>query len=99
MLKSDLKNFDHIVIGLTVGLIVPVVIMHFILEYYSNFSLMYLIKNPMFSPVLDNLKGALFANLGIFFLFYWLRKDKSSRGVVFATFIYGAVYMYYKFFM
>ncbi len=99
MSKSDFKKFDHIVIGLVLGLAVPLIIMHFVLQYYSNWSLLYLLENPMFSPVLNNLKGCLFANLGLFFLFYWLRKDKSSKGVVIATFIYGAFYVYYKFFM
>jgi len=99
MLKSDLKKLDHQLIGLIIGLIVPIVIMHFLLQYYSNWSLMYLIENPMFSGILDNLKGALLANLALFFGFYWLRKDKSARGVVFATLIYAAFYLYYKFFM
>jgi hypothetical protein len=99
MSKSAFKQFDHILIGMAIGLIVPVTAMHFILQYYSNFTLMYLIENPMFSILLDDLKGCLFFNLGVFFLFYWFKKDKSARGVIFATLIYGAIYLYYKFIM
>jgi len=99
MSKSDFLQFNHVAIGVVIGLIVPVTAMHFILSYYSNFTLQFLIDNPMFSGILDDLKGCLFINLGIFFLFYWLKKDKSARGVVFATFLYGALYLYYMFFM
>ena len=99
MSSEDFKRFDHIAIGVIIGLIVPITAMHFILSYYSNFTLEFLIENPLFSPVLDDLKGCLFINLGVFFLFYYFKRDKSARGVVFATLLYGAVYLYYMFFM
>ncbi|MBL4670256.1 MAG: hypothetical protein HRT73_10385 [Flavobacteriales bacterium] len=97
--KSDFKKADHILIGLIPGLIFPVLIMTAILGYYSSFTLEYIIENPMFSPLVNDLKGALLINLGLFFLFYWLKKDKSARGVLFATLLYAAIYMYYMFFM
>lgn len=97
MPKSNFKKFDHIAIGLIIGLLLPVISMHFILKYYSNLDLLYLIENPMFSGILNDLKGCLFINLGVFFLFYWLKKDKSAKGVVFATLLYGIVYLYYMF--
>ncbi len=99
MSKFNLKKFDHILIGIVIGLIIPIAAMHIILSYYSNFTLEFLIDNPMFSTILDDLKGCLFINLGVFFLFYWLKMDKAARGVVVATFLYGAVYLYYMFFM
>ena len=100
MYKVGFKYFNHIVIGMVIGILIPLITMHFILIYNTpNFSLLYLIENPMFSPVLNNLKGCLFVNLPIFFLFYWLKKDKSARGVIFATLIYGAFYLCYMFFM
>lgn len=100
MYKEGFKHFNHIVIGLIIGLIIPLITMHLILKYNTpNFSLLYLIENPMFSPILNNLKGCLFVNLPIFFIFYLLKKDKSARGVVFSTLVYGAFYLYYMFFM
>ena len=99
MSKADFLQLNHIAIGAVVGLVVPITAMHFILSYYSNFTIQFLIDNPMFSGILDDLKGCLFINLGVFFLFYWFKKDKSARGVVFATFLYGALYLYYMFFM
>ena len=73
--------------------------MHIILTYYSNFTLEYIFENAMFSPLVNDLKGALLINLGLFFIFYWLKKDNSAKGVVFATLIYAAFYLYYMFFM
>ena len=99
MPKSDFLKFNHLIYGLIFGLIVPVIVMHFWLHMYSNLSLIEIIRNPFYSEILDILKGALFANLGVFFIFYWLKKDKSARGVVFATILYGAFYLYYMFFM
>jgi len=99
MSKDDFIKFNHVAIGMVIGLIIPITAMHFILQYYTNFTLIFLIENPIFSGALDNLKGCLFFNLGLFFMFYWLKKDKSARGVVLATFLYGAVYLYYMFAM
>lgn len=96
--KTKNKKMDHILIGLAFGLVVPVLAMHFILTYYSNLSLMYIVQNDFFSPIVDSLKAALFLNLGVFFLFFWTKKDKSARGVILATFVYGGFYLWYKFF-
>ena len=99
MTKLDLKKGNHILIGLIPALILPVLIMSLILGYYSSFTLEYIINNPMFSPLVNDLKGALLINLGLFLLFYWLKKDKSAKGVLFATLLYAAVYIYYMFAM
>jgi hypothetical protein len=98
-MKPTKNKFDHLLIGLIPGLILPALVMHLILTYYSNFTLEYILKTDMFSPLVNDLKGALFVNLGLFFLFYMLKKDNSAKGVVFATLIYGAFYLYYMFFL
>jgi len=95
MIKNNFKEFNHIVIGLVLGLLLPYIIMYFWLLIYSNLSLMDIIFNPFFSEIINVLKGSLFCNLGLFFLFYSLRKDLSARGVILATLIYGAFYLYY----
>lgn len=95
MIKNSFKEFNHIIIGLVLGLILPYFIMYFWLQMYSNLSLMDIIFNPFFSEIINVLKGSLFFNLGLFFFFYWLRKDFSARGVILATLIYGAFYLYY----
>lgn len=98
--KAALKRGDHILIGLIPAMVFPAVIMILILGYFSNhITLDYIISNPMFSTLVNDLKGALLINLGLFFLFYWLKKDKSAKGVLLATLFYAALYMYYMFFM
>lgn len=99
MNKVNLKKGDHFLIGLIPALILPLAIMSLILGYYSNLTLEYIIENPMFSPLVNDLKGALFVNLGLFFLFFWLKKDKSARGVILGTLFYAALYLYYMIFM
>lgn len=98
MLK-DLKALNHVIIGLILGTITPVFAMYFILKYTTNMNLFYIVQVPFFSEVINSLKGALFFNLGVFFLFYWLRKDDSAKGVIWATLLYGAFYLWYIFFM
>tara|TARA_B100000809_G_scaffold266486_1_gene329456 strand:+ start:1972 stop:2274 length:303 start_codon:yes stop_codon:yes gene_type:complete len=100
MNKAALKKGDHLLIGLIPALILPIVIMSIILNVYaSNFTLQFIIENPLFSPLVNDLKGALLINLGLFFLFYWLKKDKSAKGVLLATLLYAALYIYYMFFL
>jgi len=99
MSKSNFLKFDHLIIGIIFGLIAPLIVMHFWLQHYSNLTLIDIIQNPLYSEIVNILKGGLFVNLGVFFLFYWLKKDKSARGVVFATLLYGAFYIFYMFFM
>jgi len=98
MFKEDIKKFNHVLIGLIIGLITPVAIMQYLLQKYSNLSLVDLIVNPFFSPLLDNLKICLFINGVLFFLFYWFKKDKSAKGIFIATLIYAGFYIWYMFF-
>ncbi len=99
MPKPKSSKLDNLLIGLSLGLVFPAVVMHFWLQHYSNLSLIDIIRNPLFSQILDILKGSLIVNLAIFFIFYWLKKDKSARGVVFATLLYALLYVFYKFLM
>jgi len=99
MLKSNFLKLDHIVIGIISGVIIPLLIMQLRLQYVSNLSLIYIIKNPFFSEIVDILKGSVFANLGLFFIFYWLKKDRSARGVILATLLYGVFYLWYIIFI
>jgi len=99
MPNSKFLKLDHIAIGVILGIAIPLLIMHFRLQYFSNLSLYYIIKNPLFSEIVDILKGSIFANLPLFFLFYWLKKDRSARGVILATLLYGAFYLWYIIFI
>ncbi|MGE0560301.1 MAG: hypothetical protein AB7O47_00655 [Flavobacteriales bacterium] len=96
MLKA-LKEFNHISIGIVLGIVIPLISMILILKISTNMDFFYIVKNPFFSPVIDNLKGALFFNLGVFFLFFWLKKDRSAKGVIWATILYGIIYLWYMY--
>ncbi|MDT8412109.1 MAG: hypothetical protein RQ875_06605 [Vicingaceae bacterium] len=93
--KGNLKELDHILIGLVLGLLLPYIMMYFWLQTYSNLSLFEIIKNPFFSEIVNVLKSSIFSNLALFFLFYWFKKDFSAKGVIFATLVYGAFYVFY----
>ena len=97
--KEKLKVLDHMVTGVVSGLVLPTLAMYFILKFYLNLSLIYIVKNPFFSPLVDSLKGAIFFNLILFFGFYWLKWDKAAKGVILATILYGGFYVWYKYFM
>jgi hypothetical protein len=99
MNKIDLKKGNHLLIGLIPGLIFPISIMAAILGYYSSFTLEFIVENPLFSPLVNDLKGALLINLGLFFIFIWLKKDKSAKGVLLSTLLYAAIYLYYMAFL
>ena len=96
---EQLKKFNHLIIGGIIGLLVPLTAMYFILKFTTNLSLSYILGSDYFSPVVNNLKGCLFFNLGVLFIFYWFKKDQSARGVILATLIYGAIYLWYMIFM
>ena len=98
-MPNSFKKVDHIAIGVLLGLILPVTAMYFILKISANMSLFYIFSNPFFSPIINSLKGALLVNLGVFFIFYWLKKDQSAKGVIAATLVYGAFYLWYMFFI
>lgn len=93
--KGNIKEFDHIVIGLVLGIVLPYCVMYFWLQAYSNLSLYEIVINPFFSEIINVLKSSIFSNLALFFLFYWWKKDFSAKGVIFATLVYGVFYIFY----
>jgi hypothetical protein len=91
---------DSVLTGALCGLLFPVL----------AFTIYSLIKfddyNPLqvFNRVLELkilapiMSLALIINLAIFFLFIFLKFDQSARGVLLATFMYGAFIVYLKLF-
>ena len=92
---------DSILLGLILGIIGPVI--GFITYYYAQasykFTLLgfwhFVVRMKLLSPVLSL---CLIMDLVIFFIFIWLRWDRSARGVLTATFLYAGVIAYLKFF-
>jgi hypothetical protein len=91
---------DAIETGLVIGIVAPV--LAFLIYYFAKFSgysitelLRHIIILKLLSPVISL---SLVANLLAFFIFIWLKADKSAKGVLLATFIYGAVIVFLIYF-
>lgn len=90
---------DNSILGLTIGLVAPIVAM--LIFWQINFGKL---GFEDFSELMlrgEKLPGlisiGLLGNLAAFFAFYRAKLDVSARGVILATFIYGAVIIYLKF--
>lgn len=89
---------DHFLSGFIPGLLLPLV--GYYLYYLGFFNYMafgefnkHLLKSGLFISVLSL---GVILNLGIFFLYYQWKCDRSARGVIAATFIYAFMVMYFK---
>jgi hypothetical protein len=83
------STFDSWIVGLLVGLIVPVIAI--VVFYYSSFTTVPFSYFIMYSKQIHVLPkliavGAI-PNLGLFFLFMWRNHLVSARGVILATFV------------
>ncbi len=88
---------DNIYLGVAAGIVAPMVA--FWLYYISKFShiglkpfVQHLLQLNLGGPVLSL---SMVANLAVFFFFIWLKADRSARGVLLATFIYGALILFF----
>lgn len=102
-MKSEKKTerYDSIKTGLIVGLISPVVGfviygLYWSWRFHRSFSYF---TNDVFAGSFRSaiLSLSLLINLIPFFIFIRSDRYKSSRGVMFAVFIYVPVVLYYKF--
>ncbi|MEP7263074.1 MAG: hypothetical protein ABI772_01175 [Bacteroidota bacterium] len=89
---------DKFIYGFLPGLLLPVI--GSFIYYLIFFNLMglkqfinHIIFNNLFIGVLSI---GVILNLGLFFIYYQLEKDRSAQGVIGATFIYAFVVMYFK---
>jgi hypothetical protein len=95
-----LKNkFDHLLIGLSVGLAAPTIgILIFYFTKFSESSLALFvtvsIQEKMLSPLLSL---CAVINLAVFYLFIHFEKLQTGRGIILATFIYGLAIVLLKF--
>jgi hypothetical protein len=95
-----MKNkFDHLILGLLVGLISPTIgIFIFFLSKFSesNFSefITVSIQEKMLSPLLSL---CAVINLAAFYSFIQFDKLQTGKGIILATFIYGLAIVLLKF--
>jgi len=85
------NRFDRILMGWLIGAIIPLII--FLITYQVKYSemdfLIYLKDLWQMKMFLKLLSLCVYANLGLFFVFYRLKYDMAARGVIMATFMYA----------
>lgn len=91
---------DTVLRGLILGLIAPVIGFYlYKISFFNYFDMPkffnHLVSNNLLSPVISL---CLIFNAGAFYFFIKKNKLYSARGLVLATFLYGGVIVYLKFF-
>ena len=92
---------DSTILGLTVGLIAPLIVMFGFWKYqFGHTSLQGFYEVMVDSGNLPGLISiGLLGNLGAFYFFYQQKLDVSARGVIATTFLYGLIIVVLKFFV
>jgi hypothetical protein len=92
------KRYNSVITGLIPGLILPVVtlIIIWLVRYEGGF-LHFLAIFQRLGVLSKLLSLAVIPNLLLFFLFLWLNRPFSARGVIFATLIMAFVMLVLKF--
>ena len=92
------NRFDRILSGWLIGTLVPLVI--FLITYlvkYRELEFVVFLKDLWQMKMLLKLMSlCVYANLGLFFLFYRLKYDLAARGVIMATFMYALLVLVAK---
>jgi hypothetical protein len=98
MLKNF--NFNHTLIGICIGLIAPIIGFFFFkwsfFNYFDNTGFFnHLLSNNLLSSVISI---SLICNAAVFFFTINRNWLYAGRGIILATFIYGVLIVYLKFF-
>ena len=96
------QKFDHALWGIGLGLLMPFIGVYFYyLSTYSSqmrFMLFLEFISSKVRVIVPLLSLFCVLNLGLFFLFYWLNKNRSAQGVIMATMLYAGWVVYMKVF-
>ncbi len=92
------ERYNSVIMGANLGILVP--IMSIYCWYLIKFS------HRSFDQFIDMISDmyllpkvisvSMLANLALFFLFLQFKMYKAGNGVILATFIFGAIILYYK---
>jgi hypothetical protein len=93
-------NFDKMWLGVALGLIAPALTMFgFYVVNFSQISIRKFIDHLVLMHIQSSLVSlCVVSNLLVFFIFIWTDKLSSARGVLLATFLYGGLVVYLKYF-
>ena len=97
---GSLKQLNHRLLGLGIGLIGPVLILFGINVYsFPNLSFGAFLQNAYEIQMMSTwLKPAVLFNLAPFMLFINLERYRTAQGIVFGTIVYGLFIAYFTFF-
>ena len=100
-MKEKLKKIDKQGIGVIIGLLAPILGVYLFYSY-SNFGMEFFeyLKVSLTKGLSAKILSlGLIANLIFFFPAINLNLDRLARGIIIATFLYGAVILVLKFFV
>jgi hypothetical protein len=91
MIQRKRNRFDQILVGMLIGLILPVIIFLFVyLVKYSNTDFtVYLQSIWQLKVIYKLIYLCVLSNLPVFLLFLRIKHERAARGVVAATFVYA----------
>jgi hypothetical protein len=94
-----MNRWNHLLIGLFLGLLSPLAALFIYLKLNSrDSSFMEMLQGFSERKVLSHVVSlSVIINLLVFFIFIWLHKDRSAKGVLGATIIYGLLIVALKF--
>jgi hypothetical protein len=92
-------SYNSQLIGLIIGLLLPVVVMFIFYEVRNMQSIEIFFAQIMKVGVLTHLISlCVVPNLLVFFIFMWTNRLLSAKGIIGATFIYTFIVLVLKFF-
>ena len=92
------KKFDHIVIGIVLGLLGPVIVLFlfYLIRYHHMTFGRFLTMVGMEGTFSPRISLCAIINLLVFYIFIWTNRYYSARGVILATFVYAGLIVYIK---
>ena len=100
MAKKVKKKYNFLWIGVIAGLIAPILTSYFyyLTKNVPGITYQSFIENIFSYGIFTQLLSlCLLGNLAVFFIFLKLDRDKSSQGVLIASFVYGVIMLIFKF--
>lgn len=90
---------NRLITGMIVGLFAPLIsFVSFVLLVYPDEGIMHILTGYIKGNVLTHVMSlAILINLPIFFVFLETKKERSARGVIGSTLLYGLVIVILKF--
>lgn len=92
------NRFNSVATGLVCGIVLPVITLVTIwaIRYGGDFAY-FMVEFQRIGALSKLISLSVIPNLLVFFVFTWLSKPNSSKGVIFATFVIAFVMLILKF--